>query len=216
MNGLTPLQRRAARILFDLPDSDGFALAGGSALVALGVVDRLTRDLDAFIAAEPGNPPGDVRPLATSFTAALAAEGWTVVLVRDHVTFARLLATLDDETIEVDLAVDSPPLFPLQQVDGIPALTAEDLAARKVLAILDRTEGRDFTDLWALSTRLGRAECIAWAQQLDSGVSEHDVADAFARLDRLDDDELPCIPAERSAARDWFTGWTSELRPTTG
>jgi hypothetical protein len=214
VNRLTSLQRRAARILFGLPDSDGFALAGGSALVALGVVDRLTRDLDAFIAAEPGNPPGDVRPLATSFTAALAAEGWTVELVRDHVTFARLLATLGEETIEVDLAVDSPPLFPLQQVDGIPALTAEDLAARKILAILDRTEGRDFTDLWALSTRLGRAECVGWAQQLDS-VSEHDIADAFHRLKRLGDDELPCIPAERQATRVWFTSWTTELRPPT-
>lgn len=216
MNRLTPLQRRAARILFDLPASDGFALAGGSALVALGVVDRLTRDLDAFIAAQPGNPPGDVRALATSFCAALTAQGWTVHLVRDHVTFARLLATLDGQTIEVDLAVDSPPLFPLQEVDGIPALTAEDLAARKILAILDRTEGRDFTDLWALSTRFGRAACIAWAQQLDSGVSEHDIADAFTRLERLGNDELPCAPAERAAVRAWFTAWTTHLRPTTG
>jgi hypothetical protein len=216
VNRLTAVQRRAARILFELPDSAGFALAGGSALVALGVVDRLTRDLDAFIAAEPRNPPGDVRPLARSFTAALAAERWTVALVRDHVTFARLLATLDGETIEVDLAVDSPPLFPLQQVDGIPALTAEDLATRKVLAILDRTEGRDFTDLWALSTRLGRAECIAWAQQLDSGVSEHDVADAFMRLERLGDDELPCVPAKRAAVRTWFVDWTTELRRSMG
>ena len=40
-------------------------------------------------------------------------------------------------------------MFPLQQVDGFPALTAEDLAVRKILAILDRTEGRDYTDLWA-------------------------------------------------------------------
>jgi hypothetical protein len=176
-------------------------------------VDRLTRDVDAFIAAEPGNPPGDVRPLAASFTAALAAEGWTVVLVRDHVTFARLLATLDRETIEVDLAVDSPPLFPLQRVDDIPALTAEDLAARKILAILDRTEGRDFTDLWALSTRLGRPECIAWAQQLDSGVSEHDIADAFDRLKRLGDDELPCDEAQRAPVRRWFAEWTQELHP---
>jgi hypothetical protein len=211
VNELTSLQRRAARILFDLPDSDGFALAGGSALVALGVVDRLTRDLDAFIAAQPGNPPGDVRPLATSFTAALTGEGWKVELVRDHVTFARLLATLGDETIEVDLAVDSPPLFPRQRVDDIPALAAEDLAARKILAILDRTEGRDFTDLWALSVRLGRAECVGWAQQLDSGVSTHDVADAFARLDRLDDDELPCVAPKRDAVRTWFVGWIREL-----
>ena len=215
MSGLTSLQRRAARILFDLPDSDGFALAGGSALVALGMVDRLTRDLDAFIAAEPGNPPGDVRPLAASFTDALANEGWTVELVRDHITFARLLATLDGETIELDLAVDSPPLFPLQQVDGIPTLTAEDLAARKILAILDRTEGRDFTDLWTLSTRLGRPQCLGWAQQLDVGVTEHDVADAFARLDRLGDDELPCIAHERAAVRAWFASWISDLRRPT-
>lgn len=215
MNRLTSLQRRAARILFGLPDSDGFALAGGSALVALGVVDRPTRDLDAFVAAEPGNPPGDVRPLATSFTTALAAEGWTVEFVRDHVTFARLLATLGEETIEVDLAVDSPPLFPLQQIDRIPTLATEDLAARKILAVLDRTEGRDFTDLWALSTRLGRAECVAWAQQLDYGVGKHDIADAFDRLKRLGDDELPCIPAERLATRSWFTIWIGELRAPT-
>ena len=214
MNRLTSLQRRAARILFGLPDSHGFALAGGSALVALGVVNRMTRDLDAFIAAEPGNPPGDVRPLATSFTAALAAEGWNVELVRDHVTFARLLATLGDETIEVDLAVDSPPLFPPQQVDGIPSLTAEDLAARKILAILDRVEGRDFTDLWALSTQLGRVECVAWAQQLDSGVSQHDVAAGFARLEQLGDNELPCDELEQAAVRRWFAEWTQELHPT--
>lgn len=92
MNGLTPLQRRAARILFDLPDPVGYALAGGSAFVALGVVDRQTRDLDAFIAARSGDPPGDVRPLATSFAAALAAAGWTVEFIREHITFTRLLA----------------------------------------------------------------------------------------------------------------------------
>ena len=211
MSGLTPPQRRAARILFDLRDSDGFALAGGSALVVLGVVDRLTRDLDAFIAARPGDPPGDVRPIAKSVAAALTRDGWTVQVVRDHVTFARLLATVDGETIEVDLAVDSPPLFPLEHVDGMPALTIEDLAARKVLAILDRTEGRDYTDLWALSARLGRAECVDLAQKLDSGASEHDLAAAFARLEQLADDDLPCSEIERATVRRWFAEWTQAL-----
>ena len=102
-------------------------------------------------------------------------------------------------------------MFPLQQVDGIPALAAEDLAARKILAILDRTEGRDFTDLWARSARLGRAECVGWAQQLDNGVSEHDVAESFTRLERLGDDELPCLPPKRAAVRTWFVGWIHEL-----
>jgi hypothetical protein len=201
--------------LFGLPEAAGFALAGGSALVALGVVDRQTHDLDAFVAARPGTPPGDVRPLAAAFIAALTAEGWVVELGRDHDTFVRLVAMVDDETIEVDLAVDSPPLFPLQSVDGIPSLTAEDLAARKVLATLDRAEGRDFTDLWVLSERLGRIDCIQWAQRLDSGVIENDVADAFTRLGRIADDELPCASVDRSTVRAWFAEWVSELRRST-
>jgi hypothetical protein len=51
------------------------------------------------------------------------------------------------------------------QADGIPSLAAEDRAARKILAILDRTERRGFTDLWplwALSTRLG-VHCLGAA-----------------------------------------------------
>lgn len=51
MSGLANLQQEVARILFGLPESAGFAMAGGSALVALGVIDRPTRDLDAFVAA---------------------------------------------------------------------------------------------------------------------------------------------------------------------
>lgn len=55
MSGLTNLQQEVARILFGLPESPGFALAGGSALVLLGVIDRPTRDLDAFVAARAGD-----------------------------------------------------------------------------------------------------------------------------------------------------------------
>ena len=214
VNRLTPLQLRTARTLFALPAAAGFALAGGSALVALGVVDRETHDLDAFVAARPGISPGDVRPLAAALIATLGAEGWVVEVVRDHDTFARLLATLNDQRLEVDLAVDSPPLFPLVSIDGIPTLAPEDLAARKVLATLDRAEGRDFTDLWELSRSLGRSDCIRWAGSLDRGVTVNEVADAFARLDRIADDELPCSSADRLVVRTWFAEWVSELRRT--
>ena len=44
---LTPLQRRVT-IIGGLPEADGFALAGGAALIARGDVDRGTRDLDFF------------------------------------------------------------------------------------------------------------------------------------------------------------------------
>lgn len=211
MNGLTALQREAARLLFGLAEAEGFALAGGSALAALGVVDRTTRDLDAFVAARAGDQPGHVGPLAAAFEETLTVSGWSVEIMRRHNTFTRLIATFDGETIEVDLAVDSPPLFAIEFVDGIPILAPQDLAARKVLAVLDRAEGRDFTDLWTLAQRFGRSRCIAWARQLDVGVTHAHVVHAFAQLTRLDDDELPCSPDDRTAVRDWFRQWGADL-----
>ena len=82
------------------------------------------------------------------------------------------------------------------------------LAARKVLAILDRAEGRDFTDLWHLSSELGRASCIDWAAQLDDGISHLQITTAFSHLDRLTDEELPCDDDQRPTVRSWFAKWT--------
>lgn len=79
MSSLDPAQHDIAQILFGLPAAVGFALAGGSALVAHGAIERPTRDIDAFIAARPGSPPGDVRPLASALVDALGAE-WSTEL----------------------------------------------------------------------------------------------------------------------------------------
>jgi hypothetical protein len=211
VTGLSEHQVAAAHILFALPEAQGFALAGGAALVTLGIVDRTTRDLDAFVAARPGTPPGDVTHLAQALEAALSSRGWSVVAARQHVTFTRLLAEVDGESIEVDLAVDASPLFPVERVGGIPVLAPRDLAARKVLAILDRAEGRDFSDLWALAQVLDRSSCIEWAKQLDGGVEESTIALAFRSIERLHDGELPVSPDLAPVVRVWYEQWTEEL-----
>lgn len=46
---LTPLQQRLLEIVSRLPEANGFALAGGAALILRGTVDRYTNDLDFFI-----------------------------------------------------------------------------------------------------------------------------------------------------------------------
>lgn len=211
MSGLTDRQIEVAKTLFGLPEAEGFALAGGAALVTLGLVDRTTRDLDAFVGARHAEPPGDVSPLADAFEAELSSRGWAVVVVRQHQTFARLLAEADGEHIEVDLAVDAPCLFPLDVVDGLPVFSARDLAARKVLAVLDRAEARDFTDLWSLAQVLGRESCITWAEQLDRGLEPPAVARAFRTLERLDDRELPVPQDQVPTVREWFERWGNEL-----
>ena len=86
------------------------------------------------------------------------------------------------------MEIDSPRLFPIETIDDLPELAPQDLAARKILAIIDRAEGRDFTNL-ALQEQYGRDDCLSWAQQLDAGVTTKAIASAFGQLDRLDDSE---------------------------
>lgn len=211
MSGFSNGQLAVARLLFGLPEAAGFALAGGSALLALGVIDRPTRDIDAFVGAQAATPPGDVAPLLHALRIRLEDEGWTVTVDRAQPTFARLVATRDENAVEIDLAVDSPPLFPIEIVSDLPVLGGQDLAARKVLAILDRAEGRDFTDLRTLAVRYSPADCIRWAQELDSGVRAVEIAHAFENLRRLDDAELPCDPGDVADVRVWYQRWSDDL-----
>ena len=211
MSGFSEPQLEAARLLFGLQEARGFALAGGSALLALGAIDRPTRDIDAFVAAKPESPPGNVGPLVAALRGRLLDDGWDVTVDRELITFARLIATRSGDAVEIDLAVDSPPLFPLEVVDGLPVLSGPDLVARKVLAILDRAEGRDFTDLHALAERYSRAECIRWAQELDAGVGATDIASAFTKLTRLGDADLPCSAQAVPSLRAWFEEWSTGL-----
>ncbi len=211
MSQLDPPQTEIAHVLFALPEADGYALAGGGALLATGTIERPTRDLDAFIEAKPTQPPGDVTPLAQALTAELESHGWTVEPIRTHQTFARLIASRHADAVEIDLAVDSPRLFPTTIIDGIPMLDSRDLAARKILATLDRAEGRDFTDLEALQHTHSRADIVTWTQQLDAGITHAAIATAFDQIQRLDDADLPTT--NPTSTRQTFVAWATELNP---
>ena len=66
---LTDLQKRVRRIISDLPEYGAFALAGGGALIASGVVRRPANDLDFF-----APHPNDVTELYEAARAALEAD----------------------------------------------------------------------------------------------------------------------------------------------
>ena len=54
---LTAFQLEVARLFFGLPESKGFLLAGGAALLAQHLTTRPTEDLDFFTALERGHVP---------------------------------------------------------------------------------------------------------------------------------------------------------------
>jgi hypothetical protein len=211
MSDLLPVQRDLARLLFSLPEAAGYALAGGAALVVQQIVDRDTRDLDAFIAAAPGPTPGTVDLLADAFTEAAQRAGWTLQTIRRHPTFCRFILGRDDDTVELDLAVDSPLLEPPTAIDGIPVLTPLDLAARKVLAVVDRLEARDYTDLHALAQLVGQQTCIDSALTMDAGLSVSAIAEAFERIDRIAENRYPESATDAATTRRYFTTWAHEL-----
>lgn len=126
-----------ARIVVDLAESDGFALAGGAALIIRGDVDRRTRDLDFF-----GPSAVAVDRLVPVAEQAFLDDGLRVQRVIGHPGFARLLVSDDDDQTENDLGSDAR-LFPAEERLGIRVLSGEELAVDRLLALFGRAEARD-------------------------------------------------------------------------
>lgn len=138
---LTAFQERLARRFFELPESAGFALAGGAALVLRRLVDRTTKDLDLFVAEE-----GVVGYAADAFVAVLRSEGLDVEVHRRSVDFAKLEVRDGDDACLVDLGRDWQ-WDPSTETDLVPVLSDRELAVNKLLALFGRAAARDFVDV---------------------------------------------------------------------
>jgi len=99
---LSGLQERIARVVASLPESHGFALAEGAALVVAGVIDRSTRDLD-FV----GPSADDVHGLGLAVERALTAAGLQIRQQRETPTFVRFSIVDGADSTELDIAADA-------------------------------------------------------------------------------------------------------------
>jgi hypothetical protein len=98
---LSTFQLQIASTVSQATELDGFVLAGGAALIVLGVVERFTRDLDYFTTAAEA-----VNRAAPGVEVALKQRGFAVVRLADAAGFVRLEVRRDDDRCEVDLAHD--------------------------------------------------------------------------------------------------------------
>lgn len=80
--GLDDLQVEVLHLFFSLPESDGFVLAGGAALVAAGLSRRPTRDLDLFTSSASVTGAGD------ALESAAGDRGWGTERIQESPTFA--------------------------------------------------------------------------------------------------------------------------------
>nr|WP_244933119.1 nucleotidyl transferase AbiEii/AbiGii toxin family protein [Micromonospora tulbaghiae] len=148
---MDPFHERLARTGLAAADRYGFALAGGYAVQAAGLVERASEDVDLFTA-------WDRR---SEFTAAVNAvvhacrdDGLTVETERHYDTFARLAVTDGARVAKVELGVDWRANEPILMAIG-PVLHPDDAVANKMSALYGRAFARDFIDIDA-TLRSGR------------------------------------------------------------
>lgn len=203
--GLTDFQLEVARAFFALPASDGFLLAGGGALLANGLTDRPTQDLD-FFRSSP-----DVVTARDAFEGAAVDRGWRVARLRDHDDFVRLQVE-GTEPLIVDLCLDSPPTRPAVATVAGPTFDPAELAGRKVVALFSRAEARDFVDVHALLERYTRDRLLALAREVDAGFDEQVFAEMLGSIERHDDVTLGTGGAPAADVRSTFALWARALR----
>lgn len=202
---LTPLQRRIAAILATVPEAEGFALAGGGAMLLRGLVDRHTEDLDFF-----ATDAAAVDRLLPRLEAALRADDLTVERRQVAPGFARILVTAAEDTCLVDLAWDFR-LAPEDVSTSPPVLAEEDLAADKTLALFNRAEARDYVDVFALAGRHGRERLQELAARKDTGFQLPAFAAALAARSRLRRDEFEVDDGTFVRLQAYFGAWHDEL-----
>lgn len=205
---LTPLQVEATRLFFSLPQSAGFAVAGGAALIVQGLIQRQTRDVDLFLLDAGAST---ITSAAASFEAAIGERGWSHQRVIDQSDFVRLLIASNGESLIVDLGRDSPAEEPIDATDLGPTLSLRDLAARKTLALFGRAEARDFADVYDLARRFGRDQLLDWAADDDPGFDNQIFAAMLASIERLSDEDLPVHARHAPELRAYFRDWAAEL-----
>jgi hypothetical protein len=202
---LTDFQQTVAIAVSRAVESEGFALAGGAAMIIQGLVERNTRDLDFF-----SLEASSVNRFAPSIEAALRANGMSVKRRVNAPGFVRLDVTRAKETCEVDLAHDVR-LLPSVTTPLGPALASEELAADKTLALFGRAAARDFIDVFSLCQRFGEDRLFELAAQKDPGFDPAHFAEALAAFSRLRREAFEVDEVAYVSIRQWADEWRSRI-----
>lgn len=210
------LHGRVAAIALRPAARHGFALGGGNALMAHGIVDRYTADVDLFTDEEAG-----VRAAATAVEAALRGAGFAAERQDKTGGLAGIFEGMGDGLAEWIVTAPGGEQMMLQMayfdrsrgpvaMDFGPVLDLEDVVGGKVCALASRAYERDYVDTAAALGRFSVSQVIGFARRLDPGLEDRDFADAGRRLDRMEDQAFArygLSPEDVARLRERFAAW---------
>jgi Nucleotidyl transferase AbiEii toxin, Type IV TA system len=210
------LQREVATIALRTAARHGFALAGGNALIAHGIIDRPTDDVDLFSDQETA-----VTAAAEAVEAALREAGFEAERRDQTGGLEEIFYGMGEGLAEWVITAPGGQQTMLQMayfdrtrgpvtMDVGPVLDLEDLAGSKVCALASRVEPRDYIDTAAALQRYDVGQLISFARRLDPGLEDRDFADAGAQLDRMPDGVFTrygLTPEDVTRLREEFAAW---------
>jgi Nucleotidyl transferase AbiEii toxin, Type IV TA system len=214
---LDDLHRQVAATALRAARAHGFALGGGNALIAHGVISRLTHDVDLFSDRESG-----VAEAGAAVEAALVKAGFTAERQDTTGGLGDIFYGMGDGLAEWLVTAPGGQQMTLQMsyfdrarrpitMDVGPVLALEDAIGGKVCALASRAEPRDYIDTAAsLSRGYTPGQLIGFARRLDPGLEEQDFADAARQLDRMPDElfaQYELGPADMARLREQFAAW---------
>lgn len=213
---ISELQREVAAIALRAAARHGFALAGGNALIAHGIIDRPTDDVDLFSDQESG-----VADAARAVEGALRQAGFRAERRGQDGDLGDIFEGMAEGLAEWLVTAPGGRQTMLQMayfdrirgpvtMDVGPVLDLEDLAGWKVVALVSRVEPRDYVDTAAALERYTIDQLISFARRLDPGIEHRDFADAGRQLDRMPDQLFAVYqlsPADIARLRDRFAAW---------
>ncbi|WPB91935.1 nucleotidyl transferase AbiEii/AbiGii toxin family protein [Streptomyces malaysiensis] len=209
------LHRQLIRIGLDALAKDyGYALAGGYAIQAHHIVNRVSDDVDLFAPFERASR--EMEQAAERISTAYEAAGYTVEQVHLTPTYTRLNVTDpgSDTQSKVELVAEFLHHTPVDSELG-PVLHRDDVAAGKTSALFTRAEVRDAIDVAGLlKAGYTREQLMDLAAQNDAGFDHRMFADSLGRIQRYTDKQFAAysLNAEDAAAiRDTFADWQQQL-----
>jgi hypothetical protein len=191
---VSQFHREIASIALRAAAGHGFALAGGNALIAHGIVDRPTEDVDLFTDQDDG-----VATAGGAVEDALRGAGFGVERLDPAGDLGEVFEGMGDGLAEWIVTAPGGREMLLQMayfdrdrvpviMDFGPVLDLEDVVGGKVCALASRVEPRDFVDTAAALGRYSVRQLIGFAQRLDPGLTRQDFTDAGRMLDQLTDE----------------------------
>jgi hypothetical protein len=212
-----PRHEKIAQIALDASGGYGFALAGGYAVSAHGMGDRLSGDVDLFT---DWQRRADFPQAVSAVVTAMQSHGYLVTEIIRNETFARLLLTDEsrpgEEPDKLELSADWRAHPPVLLSVG-PVLHPDDAVANKMCALFGRAEARDFLDVDAAiqSGRYTQERLLELAAAADGGFDRARFAEALGSLRAITDADFDMYgwsPKELLDMRARFAGWRAELR----